>query len=244
MGRGGGSASFAHDQLVGLAGSVLREHPNRCEPSPARAVSAVVLACEPVTCNVAEDRRRRGSGRSQTQPRGWRGVGDVSARLPDLSRGWQRAERPEHRRAASKTSMKPGAISRAGDGNRTRMTSLEGPRTARRWTSWTSEDSDQEIFEPTDNGGRRWTTGSAGCTRDRPSLERSTCSIPSPMALHDGGVPVQHFDDAVCDSGPTATDTPDRSAAVSRGVAVFQRRAPFDVRYGCAAAVVAVGDAH
>jgi hypothetical protein len=31
---------------------------------------------------------------------------------------------------------------------------------------WTSKDSDQEICEPADNGGRRWTTGSAGCTRD------------------------------------------------------------------------------
>ena len=51
--------------------------------------AALLVSCEPVTCDFAAvigDERRF---RFETPPRGWRGVSEVSARSPELSRGWR-----------------------------------------------------------------------------------------------------------------------------------------------------------
>jgi hypothetical protein len=96
--------SLAHHQLSRLTFSARdsvfgRRAPNARQPP---------LRREPVTCEVAVDRPEQASSWPAAFSRGWRGVGPPTAA----------AQRTEN-------SMKPGAISRAGDGNRTRMTSLE-----------------------------------------------------------------------------------------------------------------------
>ena len=77
-------------------------------------------------CDVAADRLERGRG----GPEGLRGVGAGSERFrvrsPELSRGWRRGWVTRPKVPHTENSNKPGTISsRAGDGNRTRMTSLE-----------------------------------------------------------------------------------------------------------------------
>ena len=92
--------------------------------------AALPVSCEPVTCDFAAVIGDELRVRFETPPRGWRGVNEVSVRSPGLSRGWRGVGQPKAAVQRTENSMKPGAISRAGDGNRTRMTSLEGPRTA------------------------------------------------------------------------------------------------------------------
>jgi hypothetical protein len=79
---------------------------------------------------ICDLRCRRGSPRRSFEvasgllaglARGQRALGLLAQTLAGLARGWASGRRLH----ASKTSMKPGNIPRAGDGNRTRMTSLE-----------------------------------------------------------------------------------------------------------------------
>ncbi len=162
----------------------------------ARAAAGFPRRRGPVGCDFAAAHPRRKPSSAHLTPRGWRGVRDVSGRPSVLPRGWRGVGRPPPERHASKTSMKPGTIPRAGDGNRTRMTSLEGPRASK------TVDCGGRRKTLTRRFPKRWTRADVG-RRHAPRDARG-------IALHLSGAPARsphrwRFARVVSQNGTSAT---------------------------------------